>query len=944
LTRVALRGLLGRKLRAALTAVAIVLGVAMVSGTFVLTDTIDSAFDQIFAESYAGTDAVVTGPDTGISFQGDTSETPPVPASVLEQVRQVDGVEAAAGSVADESSAKILDRKGKAISGEGAPTFGFGLDTSPEAARFNPLNLLEGRWPRASDEVVIDVNTADDQDYGVGDTVKIASLGPVESFKVVGLARYGDVDSLGTATFAVFDIPTAQRLFDRKGSFDAIQAAAASGVSPDTLAQRIDQAVTEDVTVRTGDQQASEESGEVNDFVKIIKYFLLSFAAIALFVGAFVIFNTMSITVAQRTRELATLRTLGASRRQVRISVLVEALVIGIVASLTGLALGVLLAKGLNALFEALGGGLPTTGLVFSWRTVLVSLLVGVVVTLLAGLFPALRATRVPPISAVREGATLPRGRLAPFVPYIALVVIAVAVALLGYSMFVDDVDTVTRLLAIAAGVVTLFIGVAMISPKAVPPLASFLSPIAKWLMVLLSVLLYPFSFAAWLVSYGLLARGASTVRRIAAGVVGVAFWVALAVLALSALPPVAALIVAAIVLAVAAFFIVRAMRRGADVKEFPSVRPDKATSRLSRENSRRNPGRTAATAAALMIGIALVSFVAVLAEGMKQSNRGAIEDQVKAEWIVTSQEGFTPFVAAAGDSLDKVDLPLVTDVRADLATVAGSDRYLTGIEPSTITQAYTFDWVEGSDAVLGELGDNGAIVDKDFAEDKNLSVGDTFSTKVPSGKEIPLRVAAIYKPPPFYPILGSVSIPKATFDTLYDRPRNQFTFVNGGTRGELESALSTFPDAKLQTREEWITAQDKDFNDFLTSLYVLLALSVIVSIFGMINTLVLSVFERTRELGMLRAVGMTRLQVRRMVRHESVITALIGAALGLPLGMFLAALVTKALSQFEIEYAVPLTPLIIFAIVSVIVGVIAAILPARRASRLNVLEALQYE
>jgi putative ABC transport system permease protein len=268
----------------------------------------------------------------------------------------------------------------------------------------------------------------------------------------------------------------------------------------------------------------------------------------------------------------------------------------------------------------------------------------------------------------------------------------------------------------------------------------------------------------------------------------------------------------------------------------------------------------------------------------------------------------------------------------------------LTGIEPSTITQAYTFDWVEGSDAVLGELGDNGAIVDKDFAEDKNLSVGDTFSTKVPSGKEIPLRVAAIYKPPPFYPILGSVSIPKATFDTLYDRPRNQFTFVNGGTRGQLESALSTFPDAKLQTREEWITAQDKDFNDFLTSLYVLLALSVIVSIFGMINTLVLSVFERTRELGMLRAVGMTRLQVRRMIRHESVITALIGAALGLPLGMFLAALVTKALSQFEVEYAVPLTPLIIFAIVSVIVGVIAAILPARRASRLNVLEALQYE
>ena len=944
MTRVALRGLLGRKLRAALTALAIVLGVAMVSGTFVLTDTIDSAFNQIFEESYAGTDAVVTGPETGISFQGDTTETPPVPTSVLERVREVDGVEAAAGSVVDESSAKILDRDGKAISGDGAPTFGFGLDTSPEAAPFNPLNLLEGRWPQGPKEVVIDVNTADDQDYAVGDTVKVASLGPVESFTIVGLARYGDVDSLGTATFAVFDIPTAQRLFDRPNSFDAIQAAAADGVTPEDLVGRIDAAIADDVMVRTGTEQASEDSEEVNQFMRIIEYFLLSFAGIALFVGAFVIFNTMSITVAQRTRELATLRTLGASRRQVRVSVLLEALVIGVIASLAGLGLGVLLAKGLNALFEALGGGLPTTSLVFNSRTVIVSLLVGVVVTLLAGLFPAIRATRVPPISAVREGATLPRGRLAPFVPYIALVVIAVAVAALGYAMFVDDIDTLPRLLLIAVGVLTLFVGVAMISPKAVPPLASVLSPIAKWLMVLLSIVFYPLSLAAWLLSYGLLARGRPMGGRVAAGVGGAIVWVGVAALVLAALPPAAALIIGGIVLAVAVFFIVRAVRGAAEAKEFPSVRPDQATSGLSRENSRRNPGRTAATAAALMIGIALVSFVAVLAEGMKQSNRGAIEDQVKATWVVTSQDGFTPFVAGAGDALDKVDVPLVTDVRSDLATVAGADRYLTGIEPDRITQAYTFDWVEGSDEVLAEMGENGAIVDKDFAEDKNLTQGDAFAVVAPSGKRLIARVVGIYKPPPFYPILGTVSIPKATFDTLYDRPRNQFTFVNGGERGELDGALAAFPDAKLQTREEWITSQDEEFNDFLLSLYVLLALSVIVSIFGMINTLVLSVFERTRELGMLRAVGMTRLQVRRMIRQESVITALVGAALGLPLGIFLAALVTRALSQFEIEYAVPLTPLIIFAIISVIVGVIAAILPARRASRLNVLQALQYE
>jgi putative ABC transport system permease protein len=853
LTRVALRGLLGRKFRAVLTALAIVLGVAMVSGTYVLTDTIDKAFNQIFSDSYAGTDAVVTGKEPDISFQGSTTETPPVPVSTLEQVRQVDGVEVAAGSVMDETSAKILDRDGDAISGNGAPTFGFGLDTSAEASRFNPLNLLEGRWPAGPNEVVIDANTADDQDYGVGDSVKIASLGPVQSFNLVGIAKYGDLESLGSATFAVFDIPTAQKLFDKPNAFDAIQAAAADGVTSDQLVQRIDAAIAaDDVTVRSGVEQADEDSEEVSEFTSFIQYFLLAFGGIALFVGAFVIFNTMSITVAQRTRELATLRTLGASRRQVRLSVLLEALVIGVFASIVGLGLGYLLAKGLNALFEALDLALPQTDLVFATRTVVVSLLVGILVTLLAGLFPALRATRVPPISVVREGATLPKGRFSRYTPVFAVVAITGALALLGYSMFADDVDTATRLLSIAGGTLLLFVGVAMISPQLVRPLAA---------------------------------------------VVGI-----------------------------------------------PARQIGGAAGRIARANSIRNPGRTAATAAALMIGIALVSFVAVLANGMKQSNRGAIEDQISADWVITSQDGYIPFVAAAGDAVDDVPGAQTTDVRSDLAKLAGSDRYLTGIEPSNITEAYNFEWVEGSDAVLAEMGTNGAILDKDFAEDKNLSVGDAFSAQVPSGKEQPLRVVGIYKPPPFYPLLGNVSIPKATFDTLYERPRNQFTFVNGADRAALEQKLDAFPDANLQTREEWITFQDEDFNQFLTMLYVLLALSVIVSIFGMVNTLVLSVFERTREVGMLRAVGMTRRQVRRMIRHESVITALIGAALGLPLGMFLAALVTEALSQYEIEYAVPLGQLIVFAVIATIVGILAAILPARRAARLNVLQALQYE
>jgi ABC-type lipoprotein release transport system permease subunit len=288
--------------------------------------------------------------------------------------------------------------------------------------------------------------------------------------------------------------------------------------------------------------------------------------------------------------------------------------------------------------------------------------------------------------------------------------------------------------------------------------------------------------------------------------------------------------------------------------------------------------------------------------------------------------------------------------VRSELGKVAGTDRYVTGIEPDKIRSVYNFDWAEGSDETLASFGENSAILDKDFAEDRELGVGDEFELLSGSGRRATLTVAALYEPPPFYPILGSVTILQDRFDELYDRPRNQFTFINvpgdpdDQAQKPLEAKLASFPDAKVQTREAWITEQDEDFNQFLIMLYVLLALSVIISIFGMINTLALAVFERTRELGMLRAVGMTRWQARVMIGSESVITALIGAALGLPLGMFLAALVTRALDQYDVRYAIPLTPLLAFAVIAVLVGLVAAIMPAQRAARLNVLQALQYE
>jgi putative ABC transport system permease protein len=854
--RVALRGLAGRKLRAVLTALAIVLGVSMISGTLVLTDAIDRAFDRIFVQSYAGTDAVVTAAESDISFEGESATAPPIPDNILQQVRSVSSVDAAVGSVFEETAVKIIDNEGEPIV-KNAPTFGFGLDTS--VPRFNPLELKEGRWPSGEDEVVIDSGTADDEGYGVGERVPIATNAPVREFEVVGIAQYPGVESIGGATFAVFDVPTAQRLLDKVGEYNAISVAAESGTAPDQLVDDLEAELPQTVQVRTGVEQADEDAGEIATFTNIIRYFLLSFGFVALFVGAFVIFNTLSMTVAQRTRELATLRTIGASRRQLLGSVMIEAFVIGLLASLTGLFLGLLLAVGLNELFKALEVELPTTSLRLTTGAIIASLAVGIGITLLAGLSPAIRATRVPPISAVREGATLPPSRFARYWPYVASVLIVLALVALGYSLFASGVDIVQRLLAIAFGVLALFVGVALLSSRLVRPLSALIG--------------------------------------------------------------------------------------------WPARRVGGAAGQLAQGNSLRNPGRTAATAAALMIGIALVTFVAVLGAGMRDSNREAIERQIRADLIITSEDGYSPFVAGATEAAQRAEgVEVATEVRDEIGRVAGSGKDVSGIDPGLITNGYAFDWVEGSDATLRELGRNGAIVWEDFADDENLAVGDTFLIEAPGGNSANLEVKGIVDPPPFYPLLGTVTIPKQTFDRLFDVERNQFTFlkVAGGpseqAKDSVDAALADYPDARVQTRQEWIDKEDEEFQQFLSMLYVLLALSVIVSVAGIINTLVLAVFERTREIGMLRAVGMTRRQVRRMIRHESVITALIGAALGLPLGIFLGALIIEALSQYEVQFKIPVGQLILFAVVAVVVGMLAAILPARRAARLNVLRALQYE
>ena len=851
--RVALRGLLARKLRSTLTAIAIVLGVAMVSGTLVLTDTIEKAFDSIFSSSYEQTDAVVSGKKLVEWSQTGKAQ---ISEDVLANVRALPEVEAAAGTILDLSGdtnqAKILDRDGKAIQGNN-PTFGLGVEPADE--RFNPFKLVAGDWAAGPGEVVVDLNTAEKQGFELGDSVKVAGEGPVESYELTGIARFGDVDSLGGATIALFDVETARTVLGKSG-FDAVAVAAKDGVSQERLIGAIASSLPDSAEVRTGDEQAAADGEGVGEFVTFIRYFLLGFGGIALFVGAFVIFNTLSITVAQRTKELATLRTLGASRRQVLRSVVLEGTVLGIVASAVGLGLGVLLAKGLTTLFRAVDLEMPQAAMVFQLRTAVVAMLTGTIVTLVASVWPAVRATRISPISAVREGGMVVKKPSRKTLVF-GLAVTSLSAFGLVYGLLGEDVSSAVRVLGIGLGSFGIFIGLAAVAPRLVRPLAH---------------------------------------------VVGL-----------------------------------------------PAARLGGVAGRLAQENAVRNPGRTASTAAALMIGLTLVSFVAVFGKALLTSDENALRKQLGTSHVITSQSGWDAVPLGAGKAASTATgVRLASSIRGDRAQLLGGGEVdVSGVDPGTIARAYNFEWIEGSSASLAALERGGAIVREgtELPGAGTAVVGDRIAFLTPAGKEVEAVVRGVYrKHGDLDQLLGQVVLSQGTFDRTFPRPGDMLTLVQADSTGGLQRALAAYPDAKLQTDDEFIANWTAWLTDVMSLFYVLLALSVIVSLFGMVNTLVLAVFERTRELGMLRAVGMTRRQARRMIRQESVITALIGAALGLPLGVGLAALVTQSLSEFGVSFSLPVGTLAVFTVVAILAGVLAAIAPARRAARLNVLNALQYE
>ncbi len=850
----ALRGLAARRLRTILTASAVVLGVALISGTYILTDTINRSFDQIFTTGLQGIDVAVTPTETVKQSQGGGSAAATIPASALDRVRRVGGVKQAAGDVFD--VARIFDKRGHDVAAGGAPDFVASAQPPP----FSPFDYVAGRPPEAPDEVALDKGTADKASYRVGESVRVAGDGPVRRYRLVGIARYGNVSSLAGASVAVMTLAQAQRVLRKGDTFDGIDVQAASGTTPEALTRSLRARLPPSLTVRTGRQQAESRAKDTQEGFSFITTSLFVFAGVALFVGGFMIFNTFSITVAQRIREFALLRMLGASRRQVLSEVVLEALAIGFLASLVGLALGLVVAPGLRGLFKAFGAEIPSSGTVFEPRTVVVSLLVGTLVTLVAALVPALRATRVAPVEALVDasgGGAVRSGRGRTIV---ATLLTLAGVALMAVGLF-GGAEGDSALAPIGAGAALVLLGVGLLSAYLVRPIASAVG--------------------------------------------------------------------------------------------WPVERVRGLPGRLARENAVRNPRRTASTAAALMIGVALIAFVAVFAAGITATVDRAVDDNFKGAFIVQDENGFSPIPAASAAAIARV--PGVARVspanfsQAKVRGVSGNVNF-SGVDPATFPALYSFTWKEGSNATLARLAPGQVLLSRTFARDNGFAVGDTLDTLTATGRRPALRVAGIYEDRGN--LLGDATMTNTALRRGFGARQDAFALV-GLAPGAGEPAVKEtigklldagFPTVEALTKAEFKDSQAAKVNQVLALFYVMLSLSVIVALFGIANTLALSIHERTRELGMLRAIGTSRAQVRTIIRWEAVITALIGALIGVALGCAFGALITQPLKEQGFVLRYPVATLVALVIVAGLFGVVAALLPARRAARIDVLEALAYE
>jgi putative ABC transport system permease protein len=837
---VTFRGLLAHKMRLALTALAIVLGVTFISGTFVLTDTLNSTFSNLFTSVYSKIDFQVRG--VAQFGSGASATRNSLPDSLLARVRGVPGVAGAYGNV--EGYAQFIAPDGKPISSS-VGTVGVGWDTDKQISN---LHLIAGNPPTAGNDVVMDAATAQSHGFKIGQQVRIlgGGLKSAQAFTITGIAQFGNVDNLVGETLAAFTLPTAQRVVGETGLYDFIDIVAKPGADKAAVQHSIARVLPSDAEVVTGQTIINEDQTLVSQALSSLNTILLIFALISLFVGAFTIYNTFSIIVGQRTRELALLRVVGASRRQVLRSVLAEAAIVGVVSSAIGVGLGVVAAIGLKALLSGFGTSLPAGPLTFEPRTAIVGLAVGTLVTLVSAIGPARNAVRIPPVAALTDrpsdgaGAAPTRRRL---ISGAALVIVGVLLLGLGLS------EPVVALVGV--GAVCIFIGVAMLAPAIARPLS------------------------------GLLGR------------------------------PLAALL--------------------------------GTPGELGRENSMRSPRRTAQTAAALTVGLALVSAMAVFGASFSESATSSVDQAISADLLVSVNgsgqlSDSVPTVVAAVPGVTATDTVYRSqfEFQSTLAT-------LTGVTTQNLAGSVILRMTAGSSAALrqGEL-----LIDSTTATKDHLAVGDTVPIRFAYTGPATITIGGIYQS---NALIQSylVSAPYFLAHFRQPHPGAVLASTNGSSAVEaaVSNALAPYGDVQVQSRAQFEQAQASSVNQLLGLVYALLALAVLIALIGIVNTLMLSVLERTREIGLLRAVGMRRSQVRSMIRSEAVILATFGALIGIVIGTLMGlALVSSLRQQGITETSVPWVRLVEFLVLAAVLGLVAASWPARRAARLDVLAAIAAE
>jgi putative ABC transport system permease protein len=851
--KVSLKGVLARKGRVVTTAIAVLLGVAFVTGTLVLSDTIVKVFNDLFADVNEGTDAIVREQSTfndgfGTDIRGRIDQ------SVLSHVLSADGVGDAEGSI-NNGFAQFEDKDGEAIGnpGQGAPTFGFSW---PEIDDLNPWVLSAGEAPVGPDELVMDQKTADDNDFAVGDTVTVLTQQAPREFEISGIARFGTADSPAGATVALFDLATAQELLAEPGKFDQISVVGEEGVTQEQLKQNLQAALPTDqqLEVLTGDEITEETQDDIKQQLSFFTTFLLVFAVIAVIVGGFVIYNTFGILVAQRGRELALLRAVGASRRQVIGSVLVEALAVATLGSVVGLAFGVLLASGLRSLLNAFGVELPTNELVIEPRTIIVGVLLGFLVTTVAAVFPAIRASRIPPVAAMRGVAIDDSGHSRVRI-LAGLLITLVGGLLLAQGLFGGG-DNALQAVGLGAGLV--FLGVTVLGPVLVGPVTRVIGwPVARF-------------------------RG--------------------------------------------------------------------MTGRLARENTLRNPKRTSATASALMIGVGLVGLITIVASSINLSIDQAIDDSFTGDFVIDSGSfGFGGLSPTLADQLNELpEVQTATGIRFGIAKVRGYGEAMLGVDPATAFDILEIPVAAGS---IDGLDDDGIALHEDKADEFGLTVGDPLPVEFAETGEQQLTVAMIFEDNDLLQgtnyLLGR-DVYEANFADQFDL---QVYIVqnpdvsNDEARAAIEGVADEFPNAEVQDVAEFKQAQHDQINQFVSIVYALLMLAVVIALFGIGNTLALSIIERTHELGLLRAVGMTRRQLRSTVRWEAILTSVFGALLGLFIAVFFGWAIVQALKDEGLNaFRFPVGSLVFIVVVAALAGVVAAVLPARRAAKLNILGAIATE